>query len=69
MASTWMMIVGVGFLGGIGFTMSLFIAALSFSLPVYQEYAKLGIILGSIISALLGYILLRIAGIQKKSKV
>lgn len=59
---TWLMIVGVGFLGGIGFTMSLFIAALSFSVPVYQEYAKMGIIIGSIASALFGYILLRIAG-------
>ncbi len=64
---TWLMIVGVGFLGGIGFTMSLFIGALSFSVPVYQEYAKLGIIIGSIVSALLGYILLRIASLQKKS--
>jgi NhaA family Na+:H+ antiporter len=59
---TWPMIVGVGFLGGIGFTMSLFIGALSFSVPVYQEYAKMGIIIGSIASAFLGYILLRIAG-------
>jgi len=59
---TWPMIVGVGFLGGIGFTMSLFIAALSFSVPVYQEYAKMGIIIGSILSALFGYILLRVAG-------
>ncbi len=58
---TWPMIVGVGFLGGIGFTMSLFIAALSFTVPVYQEYAKMGIIIGSISSALFGYILLRIS--------
>jgi len=58
---TWPMIVGVGFLGGIGFTMSLFIAALSFSVPVYQEYAKMGIIIGSMASAVLGYVLLRIS--------
>ncbi len=58
---TWPMIVGVGFLGGIGFTMSLFIGALSFTVPVYQEYAKIGIIIGSIASALLGYIVLRAA--------
>jgi len=62
---TWPMIVGVGFLGGIGFTMSLFIAALSFTVPVYQEYAKMGIIIGSIASAVLGYIVLRIASISK----
>ncbi|MEE4167228.1 MAG: Na+/H+ antiporter NhaA [Desulfocapsaceae bacterium] len=59
--ATWSMILGVGFLGGIGFTMSLFIAALSFTVPVYQEYAKMGIIIGSIASALLGYIVLRAA--------
>ena len=59
--ATWPMIIGVGFLGGIGFTMSLFIAALSFTVPVYQEYAKMGIIIGSIASAVFGYVLLRIA--------
>ena len=58
---TWLMIFGVGFLGGIGFTMSLFIGALSFTVPLYQEYAKLGIIIGSFASAVFGYVLLRIA--------
>ncbi|PID45363.1 MAG: Na+/H+ antiporter NhaA [Proteobacteria bacterium] len=58
---TWPMIVGVGFLGGIGFTMSLFIGALSFTTPVYQEYAKLGIIIGSITGALFGYLMLYFA--------
>ena len=61
---TWPMIIGVGFLGGIGFTMSLFIGALSFSVPLYQEYAKLGIITGSILSGLCGYIVLRLTGVN-----
>lgn len=57
--ATWSMILGVGFLGGIGFTMSLFISALSFTEPVFQEYAKIGIIGGSLVSGIFGYALLR----------
>ena len=57
--ATWSMIFGVGFLGGIGFTMSLFISALSFTEPVFQEYAKIGIIGGSLVSGILGYAVLR----------
>lgn len=56
---TWPMVLGVGFLGGIGFTMSLFIGALSFDQPLYQEYAKVGIIAGSFIGGVCGYLLLR----------
>ena len=59
--ATWSMILGVGFLGGIGFTMSLFIGALSFTEPVYQEYAKIGIIGGSFIAGVCGYAILRYA--------
>lgn len=58
---TWPMVVGAGFLGGIGFTMSLFIAALSLSEPHFQEYAKMGIITGSVISGVSGYLILRFA--------
>ena len=53
------MILGVGFLGGIGFTMSLFISALSFTEPIYQEYAKIGIIGGSFLAGVFGYLVLR----------
>ncbi len=59
--ASWLTIVGVGFLGGIGFTMSLFIGALSFTEPLYQEYAKMGIIAGSFISGIAGYLLLRLS--------
>lgn len=65
--ATWSMILGVGFLGGIGFTMSLFIGALSFTEPVYQEYAKIGIIGGSLISGILGYAVLRWASRNRES--
>jgi NhaA family Na+:H+ antiporter len=58
---TWPMVAGVGFLGGIGFTMSLFIGALSFTEPLYQEYAKMGIIIGSAVGGVCGYLLLRMS--------
>jgi NhaA family Na+:H+ antiporter len=50
----WSHIVGAGMLGGIGFTMSLFVSGLSFTTPELLNYAKLGILLGSILSALVG---------------
>jgi len=64
--ATWSMILGVGFLGGIGFTMSLFISALSFEEPVFREYAKIGIIGGSFLSGVLGYAILRWASRNRK---
>ncbi len=55
----WMHVIGVGCLGGIGFTMSLFISALSFNDPALQEYSKMGIIIGSIVASVLGLIALK----------
>lgn len=52
---------GLACLSGVGFTMSLFIAGLSFVEASYLEYAKVGIIIGSFLSGLLGYGLLRSA--------
>jgi NhaA family Na+:H+ antiporter len=57
--TNWTQILGAGMLGGIGFTMSLFISNLSFTDPIHFEYAKIGIIIGSFISAMAGYTLLR----------
>lgn len=57
---TYRHIIGVSFLAGIGFTMAIFIASLAFSdRPLYITSAKIGILLGSIISAIIGYIILR----------
>lgn len=56
-----MHIVGVSFLAGIGFTMAIFIASLAFkNSPAYIDSAKIGILLGSLISALIGYIILKL---------
>lgn len=53
-------IIGVSFLAGIGFTMAIFIASLAFkNNPVYIDSAKIGILIGSFISALFGFIVLR----------
>ena len=54
-------IIGVSFLAGIGFTMAIFIASLAFSnSPTYIDSAKIGILIGSLISALIGYTILRL---------
>jgi NhaA family Na+:H+ antiporter len=60
--ATWLQIYAVSMLCGIGFTMSLFIGALAFpSKPALIEEAKLGVLTGSFLSAVIGFALLRIA--------
>lgn len=56
---TMKMVYGLACLSGVGFTMSLFIAGLSFDSAAYLEYSKIGIIVGSLFSGLLGYALIR----------
>lgn len=60
---SWLQLYGVAILCGIGFTMSLFIAALAFEGEVtnFQGLERLGILLGSVASGVIGYIVLRIA--------
>ncbi|MEO6093918.1 MAG: Na+/H+ antiporter NhaA [Novosphingobium sp.] len=60
--SSWLQLWGVAVLCGIGFTMSLFIGALAFAgAPALYEEAKLGVLGGSLLSALLGFVILRLA--------
>lgn len=54
-------IVGAGMLGGIGFTMSLFISGLSFMDAQLLNYSKLGVLSGSILSAMAGLVFLYVA--------
>lgn len=58
----WSHIAGVGLLGGIGFTMSLFISGLSFTSAQVLDFSKLGIIAGSLVSGIAGWILLGFCG-------
>jgi NhaA family Na+:H+ antiporter len=58
----WLHLWGMALLCGIGFTMSLFISALAFpAAPALVEEAKLGVLAGSMLSAILGYGVLRAA--------
>jgi len=62
---SWIQLYGVSLLCGIGFTMSLFVASLAFEQggPDYAVDDRLGILLGSLSSGILGYVVLRfIAG-------
>jgi NhaA family Na+:H+ antiporter len=57
---TFRQIIGVAFLAGVGFTMAIFIAGLAFAdTPELIDSAKIGILIGSIISAIIGYTILR----------
>ncbi|HXH04845.1 MAG TPA: Na+/H+ antiporter NhaA [Candidatus Nitrosotenuis sp.] len=56
----WKHIIGIGFIAGIGFTVSIFITELAFSdNQTFINTAKMGIFIASAMSALLGYVTLR----------
>ncbi|WP_395021854.1 Na+/H+ antiporter NhaA [Dongia sp.] len=58
---TWAQMYGASVLTGIGFTMSLFIGTLAFSGPETAASLRLGVLTGSILSAVFGYLVLRLA--------
>ncbi len=57
--TSWAQIYGVSLLCGIGFTMSLFIGGLAFVGVEQQATVRLGVLLGSVLSAAVGYMVLR----------
>ena len=57
--ATWRSLYGVSILGGIGFTMSLFIGTLAFADASHESQVRLGVLVGSLLSALVGYAVLR----------
>ena len=60
--STWLSLYAVSVLTGIGFTMSLFVGNLAFvNLTMHLDGVKIGVLVGSLLSTLIGYFLLLIA--------
>ncbi len=59
---SWPQVYGLSLIAGIGFTMSLFIGNLAFSAPEELAAVKLGVLSGSLISAIGGILILRRAG-------
>lgn len=59
------MFMGVALLAGMGFTMSLFINTLAFNNNTYIEQAKTGILIGSLVSGILGYFVLKYSMVSK----
>ncbi|WP_235515285.1 Na+/H+ antiporter NhaA [Achromobacter sp. Root83] len=60
--ATFTQLYGVALLCGIGFTMSLFIGALAFTDAATVDATKIGVLTGSLASAVAGFVLLRAAG-------
>jgi NhaA family Na+:H+ antiporter len=63
---TWNKLIGVGFLGGIGFTMSIFITLLAFNDNEIINNSKFMILIASLISGLIGFIWLKKSLSSKK---
>ena len=67
--SSWGQMLGAGLLAGIGFTMSIFIALLSFEKhPEIQDEAKFAILVASVISGIAGFYFLKILGRKRVSR-
>ena len=67
--SSWTQMMGAALLAGIGFTMSIFIALLSFKgHPEIQDEAKFAVLVASVISGFAGYSVLRYVGKKKITK-
>lgn len=58
---TWPMVGGLATIGGVGFTVALFITSLAFDDPDITDRAKLGVLIGSLVSGAVGYLVLRMA--------
>lgn len=63
----WIQIYGTGCLAGIGFTMSLFIGTLAFSDPELINQVRLGVLMGSFASAILGYTVLALSSREQSA--
>ncbi len=70
--ANWGQVYGVALLCGIGFTMSLFIGGLAFSDGLHETETKLGVLVGSLLSGIVGAVVMKLAtpdGLTKKAPV
>ncbi|MGH3373089.1 MAG: Na+/H+ antiporter NhaA, partial [Nocardioidaceae bacterium] len=58
-------LLGVSMVAGVGFTVAIFVANLAFTDGEVIELAKLGIMVGSVVAAVSGYLLLRLTSSEK----
>ena len=65
--ASWTQVYGVSLLCGIGFAMSLFIGGLAFTDAAQGDAVKIGVLMGSLLSAVAGYLVLRMVA-QKSPK-
>jgi NhaA family Na+:H+ antiporter len=65
--STWLELLGVAQLTGVGFTMSFYLGGLAFGDPLAQTQARMGVIAGSLASVAVGALLLTIAGRRREA--
>jgi NhaA family Na+:H+ antiporter len=56
---SWRDLLGAGFLGGIGFTMAIFVTLLAFGDTEIAQYSKLSILISSLLAGTIGYFILR----------
>ncbi|MEE9452384.1 MAG: Na+/H+ antiporter NhaA [Gammaproteobacteria bacterium] len=66
--SNWPQLFAVSTLTGIGFTMSLFLSALAFNGTLYEDTSRQGVIVGSILSTILGVSIFIIVGKKRRTK-
>lgn len=65
---TWMHMLGAGILGGVGFTMAIFVANLAYADPAYVATAKMGILLASLAAGVLGFVFLLVQAKRSRAK-
>ncbi|MGY0217534.1 Na+/H+ antiporter NhaA [Endozoicomonadaceae bacterium StTr2] len=64
--SNWLQLYGISLLCGVGFTMSMFVGGLAFTDTAYMQADRIGILLGSILSAVVGYLVLDYSARRKE---
>ena len=66
--ATWLQVYGLALLTGVGFTMSLFIGTLAFTTAGYHDVVRIGVLSGSLICAVAGYMVLYAAAGRQQTQ-